>query len=1133
MTASPANRLTRNGKVLASASGVPLLTLDLLARQAARSGGGWRRRAQTGRRRLRGADRDIARPNDRLEPGPDRLADAQTLQDDPDLVDVVYGREEAGEDGRVYLQYWLWFYSVPSDPPARTFLRPWTGTAPLSRQPGAWKLVQIELEDDRPVAVRTDAGASASWSAVERALNDHPTVYVAPFSCDLYLDRGVGWRGTAWDGGDGEGREARPRLRGFTGWEQWPGRWGVEESSPRSPSSRSEWRHPSRLADPGRLTRLGRGLSERLARGRSEQPRAVIRDAGARLQRGLISVGYQVAHPAPAWLRITVHSEGRVVAQAAVTNVAETGEERLDVPGEPKHCEVHVSASSAHGNRCPSWRVRVDAIEPDELELALYDAVARAELASAEAAGLRRRVGAGLADLIPALAAGRDTVWRDLAADVAAFRETRAAIARRRHAADAAAGAEWRLALCALIVVVLFPAMLIDVFSSDSVGTGWRFPATLVVEIIAIVSVPHAYAQWKRRQAARAALRRWPDITGRTEHAVLTAARATFARALREKGIAPLIRQRLNTRTLGRYDEPLALADEGLSELGVAEREVNTAAMRTLAGLTSRMRGGSIGIAGPRGVGKSTLIAAYCKPRRTTDRRLTAVLAAPVQYDAREFVLALFAQLCRAVEDREEPGRRSWKRWRTIGVIGLLAASGVVFWAATVTSASITPRYMLVALSLVVLAGAAAVGLRVQVRRLWVPALLIFLAAVFIVIDLEMNLPNALDAGFPLAAALAGLAAGLLVIDARGGPPAQEEFTADEQLRRLAGRSLQEIRYQQTWSEGYSGKLSLPAGAELRKDVREDLARRQQTFPEIVQSLREFIALGVRARGGVVIGIDEMDKMESGATAERFLNEIKAIFGIDGCFYLVSVSENAMSSFERRGLPFRDVFDSSFDEVLTLRPLPLTQSMELLRGRVVGLAPPYLDLCHCLSGGLPRDLLRAARQLSPLSGSGIADVTQRLVRGELKRKVEAAMVTARDVTVQPQVSQALFWLRDLAAEQPDAGTLAERSARLPADGWPNLPGPGDPDSLLCLELDRLRLELAAFTYFLATVLEMFAAPRDDLAAHFRELESAAHGMPLLDQLAGARVALEVNPRLSIDTMDRIRDRLDVARVPIA
>ena len=40
----------------------------------------------------------------------------------------------------------------------------------------------------------------------------------------------------------------------------------------------------------------------------------------------------------------------------------------------------------------------------------------------------------------------------------------------------------------------------------------------------------------------------------------------------------------------------------------------------------------------------------------------------------------------------------------------------------------------------------------------------------------------------------------------------------------------------------------------------------------------------------VVIGVDELDKLRSAEDVEKFLNDIKGIFGASGCFFLVSVS---------------------------------------------------------------------------------------------------------------------------------------------------------------------------------------------------------------------------------------------------
>lgn len=60
---------------------------------------------------------------------------------------------------------------------------------------------------------------------------------------------------------------------------------------------------------------------------------------------------------------------------------------------------------------------------------------------------------------------------------------------------------------------------------------------------------------------------------------------------------------------------------------------------------------------------------------------------------------------------------------------------------------------------------------------------------------------------------------------------------------------------------------------------------------------REFLEITAQALGGgphgpprVPVGIDELDKIESAEQAQAFLNEIKGLFGVPGCQFLVSVS---------------------------------------------------------------------------------------------------------------------------------------------------------------------------------------------------------------------------------------------------
>ena len=149
------------------------------------------------------------------------------------------------------------------------------------------------------------------------------------------------------------------------------------------------------------------------------------------------------------------------------------------------------------------------------------------------------------------------------------------------------------------------------------------------------------------------------------------------------------------------------------------------------------------------------------------------------------------------------------------------------------------------------------------------------------------------------------------------------------------------------------------------------------TLPELVASYRGFAETVVSALQDVaqrsdslavdqvrlIVGIDEIDRIENGEKAEKFLNEIKAIFGIPYCFYAASLSADALANFERRAVSARTVFDTSFDAMLRISRLRLTTARQLLERRAIGLPYLYIALCQVLSGGVPRELMRVARSV--------------------------------------------------------------------------------------------------------------------------------------------------------------------------
>jgi len=272
-----------------------------------------------------------------------------------------------------------------------------------------------------------------------------------------------------------------------------------------------------------------------------------------------------------------------------------------------------------------------------------------------------------------------------------------------------------------------------------------------------------------------------------------------------------------------------------------------------------------------------------------------------------------------------------------------------------------------------------------------------------------------------------------------------------------------------------------------------NLAKNQRTLPELINGYRKFLE-HLSQKYVIIIGIDELDKLESDEKAQRFLNEIKALFGLERCFYLLSVSENALSNFERRGLPFRDVFDSSFDDIVRIDYLDLEKARNLLRRRVIGVPIPFLDFCYCMAGGLPRDLIRALRNLFEERGqansstSSLSKLCGSLIRSELKSKVSAMRMEAKEALVEPEATQLFEQLRELESllESTDYSAkigprLLESSAQLVASENQALDQKGESTKIAGNRerIASLSAEMGVYLYYSLTLLEFFSQEQID------------------------------------------------------
>ena len=547
------------------------------------------------------------------------------------------------------------------------------------------------------------------------------------------------------------------------------------------------------------------------------------------------------------------------------------------------------------------------------------------------------------------------------------------------------------------------------------------------------------------------------------EQSVREAASETRTTALHQldEQVERQIRSAINDMTetrFGRHLRPLDVT--GLADLSDTSYDVSTAATRALTDSLQHLRAGSIGISGPRGAGKSTLL------RQAVDGRLGWTSAghplgveapAPVRYEAREFVPYLFAKLC-------------------------LAVLGPHLDAASLKRAR---RKLLGA----------------QMRII---ATLCGAAVAYLVLIHVISLTNAVPVG------LAVLALGAF-------PSVLERLRlvrTDLSLDGLARKNLDRLRYLETRSEEWTAELSSTA-AKLSTKRAVSRAAQPWTMPELTTAYVEFVKRISRNRP-VIIGIDELDKMASVEEAQRFLNEIKSLFGQPGTYYLITLSDDAMSAFESRGLPLRDVFESVFDDVLRVEPLNLLESANVLHERTVGVAPPFVGLCHAVSGGLPRELIRVAREAIKIAENAecteLADVARKLILARVAARNLAAEVVARRHVGSDGSQPILSWLRALSVGV-DSTQLLEQTAI--AQVVLNLRA--SPASKPGLEL--LLVELAAAGYHAATTLEFFSTVDAD---GYEAASEASGEQCAIELLARGMRDLSVAPRVAWTTVSEFR-----------
>ncbi|MGP3920936.1 hypothetical protein [Nonomuraea sp. 10N515B] len=446
--------------------------------------------------------------------------------------------------------------------------------------------------------------------------------------------------------------------------------------------------------------------------------------------------------------------------------------------------------------------------------------------------------------------------------------------------------------------------------------------------------------------------------------------------------------------------------------------------------LMATLNGGAIGIAGPRGSGKSTLLDAYrdgILQDREGTHHIQVYATVPVRYEPREFALHLYASLCEAV--LKYTGTKEVKDTQPKRLAAFILLAGA--W--------LSVGYL----------GMDAIKKQPFLSFAWWPLTVIVIAATYVLMN-------------------------------------KTKFTTFETIKRgdvsrlsdlstHAQDMLAAIHFQRKYTENWSAKLGLLFGADTSRGGSREFTRHELSYPAVVKDCREFLTVAISvlsqqpamARIPIAIIIDELDKITSSEGAQEFVNEVKSLFNIDvaGCLFLVSVSEEALATFERQGV-VRDAFDSAFDSIFRVDYLTLEDSKRLLNHRIIGLPDPFICLAHCLSGGLPRDLIRIARAIVSLTGEAknLGEVTCNLLGEDLQRKASAfRSIISQIGCCEPSTSSLM--------RHVDLNTTPESSLLFRAATNAPLRNPGEHEC--CADLLSLQSEYLAYLYFAATLMQVF------------------------------------------------------------
>jgi hypothetical protein len=594
-------------------------------------------------------------------------------------------------------------------------------------------------------------------------------------------------------------------------------------------------------------------------------------------------------------------------------------------------------------------------------------------------------------------------------------------------------------------------------------------------------------------------------------------------------------------------DKDLLLVEQdsnGLRKLQDLSFTVSTLSERRIANALAQMDGGSIAIAGPRGAGKSTLLKNFSGPSRIELSRAACVsvyLTAPAEYVPRDFIAELFQKLCEAYLEYEdcslpEPIYREHAKVnsrhalrRILAILWLCLRTAIIIalilWIARpITHSLLSANYY----------RHIYISLKMALKRWW-----------------HVHGPKSVQEQLykPLKPYWVWIKI-LAVIVALFSLPALARWRQyirpykEPELASKARAYLLRLQVDKTVSRGTSLNSPNVRGLSLSMNKGETASYTPWSLPELVGYTRGFMQAIAdrfkRSSYAVIVGIDEIDRIGSLDHAERFVGEIKAVFGVEKCFFLVAVAEDVGSVFAQRATAGRSILENAFDDIVVVEPLSFLETRDLLLKRVPGFTDSFVYLVHALSGGLPRELIRVTRRLVEVNQemnnidrpARLQDLTFALVSEQVSEAIRATRNQLSRLALHPnwvvifdKLLSASTTLRygPISSTHKSYGLIKELSELQ----IPDTPKASDTRRILALrDEDHARRILEGFTafcYFGITVIDAFSDKFFDFSAV--QQSTAGGSEDSYEELAVARAELSVSPENSRVMLRRFQNSL--------